>query len=109
MATAEIDIAAAPDQVWKALTDPALISEYMFGSQVETDWLRLVVTHYSPMSGEDDTPENYHTLTYGLRGDGATTHLSLSQDNNADAEEAERSRSTWATVLAALKDVAERR
>src|SRR4051794_37901645 len=95
VATAEIDIDAAPSQVWVALTDPALIKQYFFGTEVVTDWQvggpirwtgqydgktyedkgevvefapnrRLQVTHFSPMSGQPDEPENYHTLTYDL-------------------------------------------
>jgi hypothetical protein len=38
VATAETEINASPAQVWAALTDPELIKQYMFGSQVETDW-----------------------------------------------------------------------
>ena len=39
IATAEIDIAATPQDVWDALTDPKQIERYMFGSRVETDWV----------------------------------------------------------------------
>jgi uncharacterized protein YndB with AHSA1/START domain len=38
VATAETDIIASPARVWSALTDPAQIKRYMFGSEVETDW-----------------------------------------------------------------------
>ncbi len=38
VATAEIDIDASREQVWRALTDPDHIEQYMFGSRVETDW-----------------------------------------------------------------------
>jgi uncharacterized protein YndB with AHSA1/START domain len=134
VATAETDISASPVRVWSALTDPAQIKRYMFGSQVETDWKpgsaitwngeyqgttyqdkgevievepqrRLVVTHFSPMSGQPDVPENYHTLTYVLEPRGEGTHLSLSQDNNASEEEAAHSRDNWAAMLSALKTV----
>ena len=37
-ATAETEITASPARVWSALTDPAQIKLYMFGSEVETDW-----------------------------------------------------------------------
>jgi len=136
VATAETDISASPARVWSALTDPAQIKRYMFGSQVETDWKpgspivwkgeyqgnayqdkgqivevepqrRLVVTHFSPMSGQPDAPENYHTLTYVLEPRGEGTHVSLSQDNNASEEEAAHSRDNWAAMLSALKKVIE--
>jgi uncharacterized protein YndB with AHSA1/START domain len=136
VATAETDIAASPARVWSALTDPAEIKRYMFGSVVETDWQsgsiivwkgeyqgrayqdhgqvieaeperRLVVTHFSPLTGQDDVPENYHTLTYVLEPRDAVTHVSLSQDNNASEEEMAHSRDNWAAMLAGLKHVVE--
>jgi uncharacterized protein YndB with AHSA1/START domain len=136
VATAETQIDASPDQVWSALTDPEQIKKYMFGSQVVTDWKRgspivwkgeyegkkyedkgeiveieaerrLKVTHFSPLSGLEDRPENYHTLVYELEGNGGQTHISLSQDNNASAEEAEHSQANWEKMLAGLKEVVE--
>ena len=56
---------------------------------------RLKVTHFSPLGGKDDVPENYHTLTYELEGSNGTTHVSLSQDNNPTHEAAEHSRANW--------------
>jgi uncharacterized protein YndB with AHSA1/START domain len=122
--------------VWDALTDPNLIKKYMFGADVVTDWNRgspiewkgmyegksyedkgvildieperlLRVTHFSPLSGKEDVPANYHTLTYELEGIGDKTIVSLSQDNNASEEEAEHSRSNWERMLSGLKEVVE--
>jgi uncharacterized protein YndB with AHSA1/START domain len=136
IATAQIDIAAPAEQVWKALTDPALIAEYFFGTHVDTDWQpgspitwtgdyqgnayedkgeviavqlnrRLQVTHFSPMTGLPDEPKNYHTLTYELDDRGYTTHLSLSQDNNGDEAEAQRATENWTMMLAGLKKTVE--
>jgi uncharacterized protein YndB with AHSA1/START domain len=59
------------------------------------------------MTGLPDIPENYHTLTFGLDEDGGTTHVSLSQDNNADEAEAQRSADNWQVVLRGLKEVVE--
>jgi uncharacterized protein YndB with AHSA1/START domain len=135
-ATAEIDLDVPVATVWAALTDPARIKQYMFGSEVETTWTpgspivwkgeyegkpyedkgevvvfepehRLVVTHFSPMSGQPDSPENYHTLTYLLTDTAGGSHLSLSQDGNSSAEEAEHSTANWSMMLNALKSVAE--
>lgn len=136
MATAETEIQAPRSKVWRALTDPDQIQKYMFGSRVETDWQpgsritwkgeyegkeyedkgeilevvpehRLKVTHFSPMSGEEDVPENYHTLMYELEESDGTTHVSLSQDNNSSEEAAEHSRANWEKMLSALKEVVE--
>ena len=136
VATAEIEIKAPAARVWTALTDPELVAKYMFGSRVETDWRegspimwkgeyegrayvdkgeiievqpqrRLKMTHFSPLSGQQDEPGNYHTLLYELEETHGTTHVSLSQDNNASEQEAEHSRGNWETMLAGLKDVVE--
>jgi uncharacterized protein YndB with AHSA1/START domain len=136
VATAEAEINAPRSEVWRALTDPDQIEKYMFGSRVQTDWKpgspitwtgeyegrkyedkgeilevvqerRLKVTHFSPLSGEEDAPENYHTLVYELTENNGTTHVSLSQDNNSSEEAAEHSRENWEKMLAGLKKVVE--
>ena len=132
VATARIDIEAPASRVWTALTEPDQIAAYMFGSRVETDWEvghpitwngewegkpyqdkgqvlaydepeRLSVTHFSPLTGQDDVPENYHTLVYELDESAGVTTVSLSQDNNGSEEEAEHSRANWQMMLDGLK------
>ena len=68
---------------------------------------RLKVTHFSPLSGAEDAPENYHTLVYELTEDDGKTDVLLNQDNNPTAEAAEHSRANWEKVLFALKEVVE--
>ena len=63
----------------------------------------LSVSHFSPLSGQDDVPENYHTLVYTLAAQGDGTHLALSQDNNGSEEEAEHSRGMWEQMLQGIK------
>ena len=111
VATASTVVEAPKEEVWEALTDPDLISRYMFGTEVSTDWevgssitwkgewdgrsyqdkgtilelkpRRLLrYSHFSPLSGMADSPENYHTVTIEIAGDGSTTTVHLSQDNN---------------------------
>ena len=137
VAVAEVEIDGSPDEVWDVLTDPDAIKEYMFGSEVVTDWTqgssivwkgeyggrsyedrgeileiepgrRLKMTHFSPLSEREDVPDNYHTIVYELEPVGGVTHLTLRQDNNPSEDEAEHSRANWEKMLAGLKDVVER-
>ena len=68
---------------------------------------RLKLTHFSPLTGQEDRPENYHTVSYELTDRGGMTHLALSQDNNADQDEADRASANWTTMLTGLKATVE--
>jgi uncharacterized protein YndB with AHSA1/START domain len=136
VATAETEIDAPPKKVWTALTDPDEIEKYMFGSHVVTDWKpgssivwkgeyegkkyedkgeileveperRLKLTHFSPLSGQEDVPENYHTLVYELENRGGKTHVALSQDGNRTEDAAKHSQENWEKMLSGLKEVVE--
>jgi uncharacterized protein YndB with AHSA1/START domain len=136
LAMAETDIDAAPARVWEVLTDPELLKELWFGAEVKTDWRPgspitwsgefegksyqdkgeilevdpgnlLKITHFSPLTGQPDVPENYHTLTYELDGGGTSTHLKLTQDNNASEEEVKHSQGMWETLVSKVKEAAE--
>jgi uncharacterized protein YndB with AHSA1/START domain len=136
VATAEVHVKAAPDRVWTALTSPEQIAVYMQGSRVETTWEvgspitwdgeydgrayqdkgevlahdephRLSVTHYSPILGLPDEPENYHTLVYTLHATEDGTRLELSQDGNESAEQAEQFSASWQQMLDGLKELVE--
>ena len=136
IATANVTIDAGRERVWAALTDPELITRYMFGSTVTSDWMPgstityageyegkkyedhgtilevrepelLRSTHFSPLSGKPDVPENYHELTYTLTAQGDDTTVRLTQDNNANATDAEHSAANWTQMLEGLKTVVE--
>jgi uncharacterized protein YndB with AHSA1/START domain len=132
VATAQTDVAAPPERVWAALTEPEQIAVYMDGSNVTTTWEVgspitwagdhdgrayedkgevltydepnvLSMTHYSPMMGQPDEPENYHTLVYTLTGNDAGTHLDLTQDGNESEEQSEQFGQHWQQMLDGLK------
>jgi uncharacterized protein YndB with AHSA1/START domain len=132
LAEASVQVDAGPERVWQALVDPEEIRAYMFGANVLTDWRegspilwkgewegrayedrgvvrvvqphrRLSYTHFSPLSGLADAPENYHTVTVDLAAAGTGTRVTLTQDNNATPEERDHSQKNWALMLEGLK------
>ena len=138
-AVTTVTIDAPRAAVWDALTDPATVRQYFHGTTMSTDWTvggpitwqgewkgrayvdkgtvlavepeRLLrVTHWSPLGGTEDAPENYHTVTYELAGKGDTTTLTLTQDNNATQAEADAmAENGWGPVLQGLKETVEAR
>jgi uncharacterized protein YndB with AHSA1/START domain len=69
---------------------------------------RIVLTHFSPLSGLPDIAENYHTLRFELDEVDGGTRVTLDQDNNPTREAAEHSQANWAQMLRGVKTVAER-
>ena len=119
-------------EVWQALIDPEKIKHYMFGTTVTSsfevgspikwkgEWKGkayedkgkilkleprhlLSYSHFSPLTGKPDVPENYHTVTIELSEEAGSTRVSLKQDNNADKEAREHSEKNWRAMLEGLK------
>jgi hypothetical protein len=55
-----------------------------------------------------DVPENYHSVTIELSGQGGQTTLTLTQDNNETEEAREHSEKNWQMMLEGLKKLLER-
>ena len=137
-AKATSTIHAPASKVWDALTDPSLIKQYLFGTEVNTDWQvgspityrgewegktyedkgkilqiepekLLVSTFWSSLAGLPDVPENYKTIQYELSPENGGTKLTITQDNNANQEEADHSAQNWNTVLDGMKKLLEGR
>jgi uncharacterized protein YndB with AHSA1/START domain len=137
VAKAEVTIQAPAGKVWEALTKPELIKQYLFGTNVTTDWQvgspitykgewngkayqdkgkilqiqpgkLLVTTFWSSLAGRPDVPENYKTITYKLSAQGSVTTLSVTQDNNDTEEAANHSKTNWNMVLGKLKALLEK-
>ena len=136
IAKATIRINAPRSKVWEALTLPDLIKQYLFGTEVTTDWNAgsritykgiwegkpyedkgkilqvepeklLVSTFWSALSGLPDVPENYNTIRYELSSEDGGTRLSIIQDNNATQQDADHSAQNWQMVLDGLKKLLE--
>jgi len=137
IAKASVSINASTEKVWDALVDPQAIKQYMFGTNVLSDWKEgspivwkgewqgkayedkgkilqlkpgrtIQYSHFSPLSGVPDKPENYHTVTIKLSGNGNQTDITLAQDNNATEEERTESEKNWGMMLAELKKFLEK-
>ena len=136
VAQTSITINAPASKVWDALTNPQLIKQYLFGTEVTTDWQvgspitykgvwegkpyedkgkvlqiepgkLLVSTFWSAFSGKPDVPENHQTVRYELSAEDGGTRLTIIQDNNASQEEADHSEQNWKTVLEGMKKLLE--
>jgi uncharacterized protein YndB with AHSA1/START domain len=136
VARATTTISAPAEKVWDALTNPAAIKQYMMGATVTSDWKVgspitwkgeikgksfedkgriqrvdpnevLEYTHYSPMSGEPDAPENYHVVTVSLSPAGNGTRVDLVQTKNPTDEGRKHSEENWNQMLAGMKKVVE--
>jgi uncharacterized protein YndB with AHSA1/START domain len=130
IARASISVNVSSEKVWNALVTPEAIKQYMFGTDVVSEWEEgspitwkgewqgksyedkgvilkfkprrtIQYSHFSPLSGLPDKQENYHTVTIELSGDGNQTHVSLAQDNNATEEARTHSEKNWGMMLAA--------
>jgi uncharacterized protein YndB with AHSA1/START domain len=137
-AIATVIINAPRTEVWEALTKPEMVKQYMHGTNLSSTWKvgspiswtgewkgrsyedkgevleieapKLVkYTHWSPLGGSEDKPENYHTVKCELiEKDGKTT-LTLTQDNNPTQDEADSmAKNNWGPMLQGLKKTAEK-
>ena len=64
-------------------------------------------SHYSPLAGKPDTPENYHKVSIELIEQNGNTLLKLSQDHNESEQERLHSESNWNMMLELIKKLLE--
>jgi uncharacterized protein YndB with AHSA1/START domain len=136
LAKATITIDASRSEVWTALVSPEAARVYLFGTEVQSDWhkgspitwegdwegkhykdkgrilevereRRLRYSHFSPLSGQPDRPENYHTVTIELADSEAGTEVTLTQDNNLSEDARDHSEKNWGMMLATMKQYLE--
>ena len=135
-AKATTTINALRSDIWDALTTPESIKQYMFGTDVTSkfyegspivwrgEWQGKVYedkgkimkvdpgrvfqfSHYSPLSGLPDRPDNYHIVTIELIDKGGEVKVVLTQDKNLTEEARQHSEKNWQLVLDALKQLVE--
>jgi len=132
IARAAVTVNAPKAKVWNALVSPEAIKQYMFGTNVVSDWREgspiiwkgewqgksyedkgvllqlkpertVQYSHFSPLSGLPDKRENYHTVTIELSAEGNQTRVSLAQDKNPTEQARDHSEKNWEMMLIALK------
>src|SRR3978361_2204050 len=131
-----MEINATAAKVWKALTDPTIVKQYFFGTNVKSDWKKgspifwegewegktyqdkgvikevdpgkyVKYNYWSSMSGTDDKPENYADISYELSGKDGKTTLTLTQDNIKNEEAKEHSEQNWKSIFGKMKEMVE--
>ena len=134
---ASIVIDATREEVWDALTNPEMIKKYFFGTEAVSDWKKgsplyfrgewegkkyedkgtiletkpgelFKYDYWSSMSGIEDKPENYVTVTYTLTEVLGKTRVTITQENIPSDEMRKHSEENWNKVLADLKNLLER-
>lgn len=132
--TRSIELSAPAPAVWRALTDPVIIAQYLPGVETLCDWKpgsplvfvhrhgaqevrdkgvvmevvpnRLLrYTYWTPFSALEDLRENYTTVTWRLTElDGQTT-LMVTQCDFPDEDWFRNSEAGWDKMLAALRNI----
>lgn len=138
-ARVEKTIHAPISEVWEALTDTKKLKKFFFGADIETDWqvgseikMRgqfkgkpyedkgavlidepmhiLSFSHFSPLLGQPDEPENYHVVTIVLDPESdQETHVELMQSNltggvrDSDVKNKAEYEKNWNQVLEGLE------
>ena len=137
VARQSVKIKAPLAKVWDGLINPEMIRQYMFGTKVVSDWkpgvsitwsgewqgksyqdkgiiLEMIpeklikYTHFSPLSGLPDAPENYRTITVELKEIKGSVQVNLAQDNNPTEELRQHSEKNWSMALDTMKRILEK-
>lgn len=122
------------EKVWKGLTDPAIVKQYFFGTNIKSDFKvgsritfsgewdgktyedggtikeidpprLLKYSYWSSMSGTEDKPENYNDITYELDEKDGVTSLTIIQEGIKSRDSMEHSGQNWKSVFDGLKEL----
>ncbi len=131
-----ITINTSIQKAWEALTDPAQIKKYFFGTEVVTDWKKgspiiykgvwegkpyqdkgtileiekeklIRYNYWSSFSGTVDKPENYANISYELSKNGESVVFTVTQDSIKTQELLEHSDKNWGMIMESLKKLLE--
>ena len=130
-----ITVIADINKVWKALTTPDIIKEYLYGTETVTDWKpgsqiifqgeyeghkyrdkgiiltnilnqEISYSYWSGFSGLEEKSENYSTVTYTIkRIDDKTTEFTWTQKGFANEDGYNHSKNGMPEFLEGVKKV----
>jgi uncharacterized protein YndB with AHSA1/START domain len=132
----KIDIHAPMAEVWEALTNPVIIKQYFFGTNVKTDWKAgspivwsgewdgktyedkgevleidpgkyVKYSYWSSMSDTEDKPENYQQVSYALTEEHGITTLEVGQDNIKNEAAKQHSEQNCQAIFGKMKELVE--
>ncbi len=132
-----IKINAPVQKVWDALTDPALVKQWQYGSVLTTNWkvgdnisfrtewedkvfeqwgkiLEIKInelikySQFAPRPGLEDKPENYFIMNYVLIDKKTHTLLEIVQVDNRPGAVQEEPQGEENPILQSLKTIAEK-
>jgi len=134
--TASLDIQAPLASVWDAITNPEIVKQYFFGTNLVTDWkvgsplffrgewqgkayedrgtvlafepmTSLTYNYWSGFSGVEDDPALRQIIRYDLEPTHGGVRITIHQSNVDTQARADHSATNWRSVLHALKTLLE--
>ncbi len=136
--SSSINIQSTPEKVWSVLTDPEMIKEYLFGTEVLTDWKigspivfrgaydghqykdkgnvienkkneLIKYDYWSGFSGLEDKPENYSLVTYKIANlDDNSVNFTWHQQGFSSKEGQKHTEQGLNGMLEKIKELAEK-
>ena len=133
-----IIINASPEKVWETLTNPSLISQYLFGAETITNWnvgsdilfkikfegeefidkgivienipnRILKYKYWSGFCGLADKSENYSIVTYNIeKMENDKCKFKWTQEGFADEQSRTNSENSLVTILEQIKAITEK-
>ena len=126
---------ASKEKVWDALTNPEIVKQYFFGTDLVSTWEigsdiifqggwegqtyvdkgkileyihneKVSYSYLSSWSGKEDLPENYLWVSYEVKDIDGDTELTIHQ-TNYDEERAKHSETSWASIIDGMKQLIE--
>ncbi|HSX06927.1 MAG TPA: SRPBCC family protein [Candidatus Saccharimonadia bacterium] len=131
-----ISINAPQAAIWEMLTDPKLVKQWFFGTDLSTTWEKgspivfrgewqgkpyedkgeitaiepgkmFAYTHFSSRTGLADVPENYEQVAFYVNSGTEGTVVTVKESNLKSIEHRDNSLKIWQMILGNLKQTAE--